>query len=84
MGLSGSLSLYHYPLEYFSHYSHVDDDFGARAELTEDFLGTGHGVSLEVSGNLVRHHHLEWFSRIDVVDSVTRVMAGIKLSLTQN
>lgn len=84
VGLSGSLSLYHYPLEYFSHYSHVDDDFGARAELTEDFLGTGHGVSLEVSGDLVRHHHLEWFSRIDVVDSVTRVMAGIKLSLAQN
>ncbi|MCG8497530.1 MAG: hypothetical protein MI796_16005, partial [Enterobacterales bacterium] len=69
-----------YPIEYFAYYSYIDSSFGERAELIEDFLGTGHGGSLEFSGVLSEKHDVEWFIRADVVDSVSRLLAGVKLS----
>ncbi|WP_334060918.1 hypothetical protein [Alteromonas sp. S005] len=69
-----------YPIDYFAYYSYIDSSFGERAELIEDFLGTGHGGSLEVSGVLSEKHDVEWFVRADVVDSVSRLLAGVKLS----
>lgn len=69
-----------YPIEYFTYYSYIDSSFGERAELIEDFLGTGHGGSLEFSGILSEKHDVEWFIRADVVDSVSRLLAGVKLS----
>ena len=69
-----------YPIEYFAYYSYINSDFGERAELIEDFLGTGHGGSLEFSGVLSEKHDVEWFVRADVVDSVSRLLAGVKLS----
>ena len=69
-----------YPIEYFAYYSHIDSSFGKRAELIEDFLGTGHGGSLEFSGVLSEKHDVEWFVRTDIVDSVSRLLAGVKLS----
>ena len=84
VGTSGELeaSVFNtaYPIEYFAYYSYIDSTFGARAELIEDFLGTGHGGSLEFSGILSKKHDVEWFVRTDVVDSVSRLLAGIKLS----
>ena len=69
-----------YPIEYFAYYSYINSSFGERAELIEDFLGTGHGGSLEFHGLLSEKHNVEWFIRADVVDSVSRVLAGVKLS----
>lgn len=69
-----------YPIEYFAYYSYIDSVFGPRAELIEDFLGTGHGGSLEFSGVASKKHNLEWFVRLDVVDSVSRLLAGVKIS----
>lgn len=69
-----------YPVEYFAYYSYINNNFGERAELIEDFLGTGHGGSLEFSGVLSEKHDVEWFVRADVVDSVSRLLAGLKLS----
>lgn len=69
-----------YPIEYFAYYSYIDSRFGERAELIEDFLGTGHGGSLEFSGVLSKKHDVEWFVRTDFVESVSRLLAGIKLS----
>ena len=69
-----------YPVEYFAYYSYINNNFGERAELIEDFLGTGHGGSLEFSGVLSEKHDVEWFVRADVVDSVSRLLAGVKLS----
>jgi len=69
-----------YPVEYFAYYSYIDSRFGERAELIEDFLGTGHGASLELSGVISKKHDIEWFIRSDIVDSVSRLLAGIKLS----
>ena len=87
IGASGEFTLFTstspYSIEYFAYYSYIDDDFGARAELIEDFLGTGHGGSIEFSGVVSETHDLEWFVRTDVVGSVSRLLAGIKLSFAQ-
>lgn len=84
IGASGEFTalnhIFSYPIEYFVYYSYIDDDFGTRAELIEDFLGTGHGGSFEFSGVVSKKHDVEWFIRTDVVDSVSRLLAGIKLS----
>lgn len=80
-GASGEWYVDNYPIEYFSHYSYVSSAFGPRAELTEDFLGTGHGFSAEFSGAIPRVGRLKWFVRYDVADSVSRLLAGFKIPL---
>jgi len=80
VGVQGEVLFDDYPIEYFSHYSYVSNAFGPRAELTEDFLGTGHGMSAEFSGVLFKQFDTEWFVRIDVIDSVSRVLTGVKVS----
>lgn len=80
---SGAFLRLPHPIEYFAYYSYVDDEFGERVELTEDFLGTGHGGSVEVSSVLSTQHGLDWFIRVDTVDSVSRLLAGVKLSLNR-
>ncbi|WP_235207820.1 MULTISPECIES: hypothetical protein [unclassified Alteromonas] len=86
-GMSGEFSgervALPYPIEYFAYYSYVDDGFGDRVELTEDFLGTGHGGSVEFSSVLSRQHDTDWFVRVDTVGGVTRLLAGVKLSLNR-
>lgn len=80
IGIEGELSLKQYDIEYFAHYSYVSDNFGLRAELTEDFLGTGHGFSAELEGDFT-YTKLGWFLRYDAVESRNRILAGIKWSL---
>ena len=81
-GISGSWQFNSTALNYFAHYSYVSQGFGPRAELTEDFLGTGHGFSGEIEGALSSQWGLDWFVRLDVVDSVSRVLGGIKVSFS--
>ncbi|BFT31924.1 hypothetical protein D210916BOD24_31000 [Alteromonas sp. D210916BOD_24] len=86
IGTSGEFSLsnkyFTYPVEYFAYYANIDKAFGPRAQLIEDFIGTGHSGSVEFTGYLSQQHNLEWFLRGDVVDSVSRILIGIKLSFT--
>lgn len=79
LGLDKELMLSDYPLSVYAYYAYVSTDFGARAELTEDYLGTGHGVSVEISGAL-SVASLDWFSRLDMVDSTRRILIGVKRS----
>jgi hypothetical protein len=67
-------------LDYYLYYSYVSSHFGERAELTEDFLGYGHGFSAEIGGELSHFKHTDWFIRFDVVDSVHRFMSGVSVS----
>ncbi|WP_414828988.1 hypothetical protein [Alteromonas sp. H39] len=83
-GLTGDIVIGDTPLSYFAHYSYVSEGIGPRAELTEDFLGTGHGFSAEISGSINAVDDMEWFVRFDVVDSTTRLLSGIALSLDKN
>lgn len=80
-GLTGDFAINNIPLSYFAHYSYVSEGIGPRAELTEDFLGTGHGFSAELSGSINAVDDMAWFVRFDVVDSTTRLLTGIAVSL---
>lgn len=80
-GMSGEFFVEQYPIEYFAHYSYVSERFGLRAELTEDFLGNGHGVSAEFSGSLYSRYSVEWFVRFDSADGVSRLLTGVKAPL---
>ena len=80
IGKEGEFMLGSLPLSYFAHYSYVGDQFGPRAELTEDFLGTGHGVSVEFSAP-IQETDAEWFVRLDVVDSTERLLAGVAIKI---
>ena len=80
LGVEGDVSFNAYPMEYFAHYSYVSDNFGQRAELTEDFLGTGPGFSGELSGSIFPNlavGELSWFIRYDAVEERTRLLAGL-------
>ncbi|MDC8829409.1 hypothetical protein [Alteromonas gilva] len=77
IGLDGTLSLASYPVDLYAYYAYVSAGFGLRAELTEDYLGTGHGGSVEVSGALPGTA-IGWFSRVDMVDSTKRFLLGVK------
>jgi hypothetical protein len=80
VGGEGEFSIKKYTVEYFSHYSYVSKNFGLRAELTEDFLGTGHGFSGELSGE-ISDTQFDWFVRCDAVKDRTRLLIGFKWSL---
>ena len=87
LGVDGAFDIGGYPLDYFAHYSFVSNTFGLRAELTEDFLGSGNGISSEISGNVatsfarvLQAQDVDWFLRFDKANSQTRLMAGIKWS----
>ena len=77
VGLSGGAANFGYHV----YFSHVDDELGLRAELTEDFLGYGDGFSAEISSDLPWWQNTDWFVRLDVVDDVERLLSGIKVSL---
>jgi hypothetical protein len=72
----------------FAYYSYVSDNFGARAELTEDFLATGHGVAIELESSLnlaplfgALSAPLDWFAKFEAFEGNTRVQLGIKYGL---
>ena len=75
-----TLQLYSQEWEVFAYYSYVSDDFGARAEFTEDFLATGHGVAIELESSL-NFAPLDWFAKFETFEGNTRVQFGIKYGL---
>ncbi|NCP64661.1 MAG: hypothetical protein GW763_00465 [Paraglaciecola sp.] len=72
------LSLFSQTIGFFAYYSYVDEAFGPRAELTEDFLATGHGLALEFDGKLAESANLAWFTKFEVYEHNTRFQLGIK------
>ncbi|WP_240612803.1 hypothetical protein [Alteromonas flava] len=79
LGLEGNIVLGQQPIEYFAHYSYVSPEFGLRAELTEDFLGDGHGMSAELSAD-IGATDFAWFVRVDLVEGRSRLLAGMSWS----
>lgn len=62
----------------FAYYSYVGQEFGARAALTEDFIGFGHGLSLELKGNVSLVKDLGWFLKSEFYSKQNRYQAGLK------
>ena len=79
VGQKGEVHLFNYPISYFFHYSYVDPELGPRAELTEDFLGTGNALSLENKGKILQSK-AQWFTRVDWVDGNYRWLVGLSAS----
>ena len=80
LGIDTELELFGVATELTALYAYVSDNFGERAELTEDFLGPGHGMTAELttgSGD----SRWEWFVRYDGTEFRSRFIAGIKWSL---
>jgi len=65
-------------LDWFSFYAYANEDFGLRAELTEDFLEFGHAVSSELSGDLFGSGRADWFAAIEFYESQTRFEMGLE------
>lgn len=75
-------SLFGEPIELFGYYSYVGTGFGQRAELTEDFLSTGHGLALELEGAFPGNQFFDWFAKFEGYEGSTRFQLGIKGKLT--
>jgi len=70
-----------YDIDVFALYSYVNDNFGPRAELTEDFLDTGQAMMLELEGALVKAYDLDWFVKAEAYEEQSRFQVGIKFTL---
>lgn len=68
-------------IDWFSYYAYAGEKFGARAELTEDFLEFGHAIATEFSSSFRGAERLEWFAKIEVYEDAVRAELGIELSL---
>lgn len=77
LGTESQFEIKGYPVDMYAYYAYVSKAFGFRAELTEDYLGTGHGGSIALSGSL-SIAEMDWFSRIDAVGNNKRLLVGIK------
>lgn len=66
--------------EMFAYYSYVGQDFGARAELTEDFLAAGHALALELTSSFSAIPKLEWFTKFEGYKGNSRFQLGLKYS----
>ena len=69
------------PLSFFGYYAYVSEQFGPRAELTEDFLSTGHGLAMEVEGES-GVEGLDWFAKTEIYEGNSRFQLGVKLKLS--
>lgn len=80
LGSDSAFELLGSPMQLTAHYAYVSEGFGLRAELTEDFLGTGHGITAELS-SAIASSAWEWFVRFDGTETRSRFIAGLKWSL---
>jgi hypothetical protein len=81
LGLEDEITVFDRPFEYYAYYSYVSRRFGARAELTEDFITTGNGLSVEIETNILQSDRWEAFARLDVFDQNTRFILGVGYAL---
>lgn len=80
--INSQLRLFSQTSELFFYYSYVDQGFGQRAELTEDFLSTGHGFAAELSSSFAFEPKLKWFSKFELYEGNSRIQLGLKYGLT--
>jgi hypothetical protein len=81
IGIENSLRVLAKDVDYYAYYSYVSDNFGARAELTEDFITTGHGLSIEADTILFNSKSWKGFARFDLFDQNSRFILGVGYTL---
>ncbi|MCC2607495.1 hypothetical protein [Planctobacterium marinum] len=81
MILEGPMPIPNYQMDYFLYYSYVDASFGARAELTEDFVDFGHALTFELEGELIAQWGWDWFSKLELNEGQKRLQLGLKFKI---
>lgn len=81
LSTSQEFTLWNQPIELFSYYSYVNEQFGTRAELTEDFVDFGHAFTLEVESPLISSWSMDWFSKLEFNQGQSRFQLGVKLKI---
>lgn len=81
IGVEDSFAIFSKDFEYYAYYSYVSDDFGPRAELTEDFITTGHGLSIEADTALFNSKNWKGFARFDLFEGNSRFILGVGYTL---
>ena len=69
----------HGQLEWFTYYSYVPIEFGARAILTEDFLGFDHALGSKLEYRHSSLARVKWFAEFETGDARDRVKLGFEL-----
>jgi|GEM_PF-168383 len=77
VGVEDSIDVFNNTIDYYAYYSFVSDNFGSRAELTEDFITTGHGLSIEADTRIFDSKKWKAFARFDLFDQNSRFILGI-------
>lgn len=91
LGIESQFFIFNQPIDYFAYYSYVSEALEARAELTEDFITTGHGISVELDTPLFvrsasqdhsgKSNRWKAFSRFDAFEQNTRFILGVAYTL---
>lgn len=68
-------------LEWFAYYTYTGEDFGRRADLSEDFLEFGHAVAAKLEGGFSSFDRAGWFAELEVYENSSRLKLGFELSL---
>ena len=71
-------SYQHGQLKWFTYYSYVPLEFGARAILTEDFLGFDHALGTKLEYRHSRLKRVKWFAEFEIGDARNRVKLGFE------
>lgn len=77
-GFTGQLPVAEYPVGYAAYYSYTSEHFGPRGTLTEDFIGTGHGFSVDCFSQISVLPNTSWFVGYDLIDATHRLQVGIR------
>ena len=76
-GYAAPLTKQYGGIRFFGYYSFVPEDFGSRAELTEEFPGFDHSLVIEIEGSLTKQ--LAWFSKAEHTTHRWRAQFGLAI-----
>lgn len=68
------------PIDWYIYYAYADEQFGPRAELTEDFLDFGHALANEFSGAIASHEQLSWSVTAEVYEESVRGQVEVQFA----
>lgn len=78
VGVEGEFVFNGVPLDYFAYYNYVGASLERRADLTEDFIDTGHSASVEIEVPIELGRKGIVFFRSDVYQDNSRFITGLK------
>lgn len=78
MGVEGEYSFNGFVFDLFAYYNYVGESLERRADLTEDFIDTGHSASVEIELPISLGSKGKVFFRTDVYQDNSRFITGLK------